>query len=107
MPMEGKNLRVRDYAKVFNRDLKTLKVDIHKGHQVLGSIPSNMPVIIESGIEKRQDIEEFIRKGASGFVVGSAISRKWHEMLAGKIAREDFLFFLKELSSCCHRDFNG
>ncbi len=58
-----------------NRDLKTLKVDIHKGQHVLGSIPSNMPVIIESGIEKRQDIEEFIRKGASGFLIGTALMR--------------------------------
>lgn len=58
-----------------NRDLKTLKVDISKGYKMLDYIPDNIPVIIESGIEKREEILMFMEKGVSGFLIGTALMR--------------------------------
>ncbi len=56
-----------------NRDLKTLSVDISKGYKILDHIPFHIPVIIESGIEKREDVLMFMEKGVSGFLIGTAL----------------------------------
>ncbi|HOP85566.1 MAG TPA: indole-3-glycerol phosphate synthase TrpC [Syntrophorhabdaceae bacterium] len=58
-----------------NRDLRTLKVDISKGFKMLDYIPIDVPVIIESGIEKRKDVLMFMEKGVSGFLIGTALMR--------------------------------
>jgi len=58
-----------------NRDLRTLKVDISKGYKMLDYIPLDIPVIIESGIEKKEDILMFKEKGVSGFLIGTALMR--------------------------------
>ncbi len=58
-----------------NRDLKTLKVDISNGLEMLNHIPIDMPVVIESGIEKREDIIMFTQRGVSGFLIGTALMK--------------------------------
>ncbi|MCX7965122.1 MAG: indole-3-glycerol phosphate synthase TrpC [Syntrophorhabdaceae bacterium] len=63
-----------------NRDLKTLDVDISKGLELLQQIPLDIPVIIESGIEKREDILMFMEKGVSGFLVGTTLMRSENPM---------------------------
>jgi len=56
-----------------NRDLETLKVDLSTSLEILDSIPADLPVIVESGIERREDIERFAEKGVSGFLVGTSL----------------------------------
>jgi indole-3-glycerol phosphate synthase len=55
-----------------NRDLENLKVDLSVAREILDSIPSDFPVIIESGIETRPDIESFMGRGVSGFLIGTS-----------------------------------
>lgn len=67
-----------DYHKHFllginNRDLETLKIDMNTAFFILNYLPEDVPVIIESGIETREDIEKFLAIGVSGFLVGSSI----------------------------------
>lgn len=56
-----------------NRNLETLKVDLNIALSILGNIPDDCPVIVESGIESREDIERFIERGASGFLIGTSL----------------------------------
>lgn len=56
-----------------NRNLETLEIDLKWGLDTLENIPENIPVIIESGIETREDIELFLKKGVSGFLIGSSL----------------------------------
>ncbi len=56
-----------------NRDLENLGVDLSLSREVLKNIPSDLPVIIESGIETRHDIETFMEWGVSGFLVGTSL----------------------------------
>jgi len=65
-----------------------------------------LPVVIGFGISKPDTIIRAYHM-ADGFVVGSAIVRRWHDMITGEISRDDFLHFLKGLSSCCHGNFIG
>jgi len=56
-----------------NRDLETLKVNINTSLELLKYIPFDVPVVIESGIEKRDDIERFEGYGVSGFLIGTVL----------------------------------
>jgi indole-3-glycerol phosphate synthase len=56
-----------------NRNLQTLGVDLDLSQEFLSKIPATYPVIIESGIETRADIEAFLEKGVSGFLVGTSL----------------------------------
>jgi indole-3-glycerol phosphate synthase len=56
-----------------NRNLETLKVDIAASRRIIGNIPESMPVIVESGIEDRKHIEDFMEHGVSGFLIGSSL----------------------------------
>lgn len=58
-----------------NRDLKTLEVDLLKGYEMLNYIPNDTPVIIESGIERKEDIVKFMEKGVSGFLIGTVLMK--------------------------------
>jgi indole-3-glycerol phosphate synthase len=56
-----------------NRNLDTLTVDLATASKMLDEIPDDLPVIIESGIEKAKDITAIVEKGASGFLIGSSL----------------------------------
>ncbi|MCX5815712.1 MAG: indole-3-glycerol phosphate synthase TrpC [Proteobacteria bacterium] len=56
-----------------NRNLETLKVDLAVSHEVINGIPANLPVIVESGIERREHIETFMERGVSGFLIGTSL----------------------------------
>lgn len=60
-----------------------------------------LPLVLGFGISGSETIKRFYDT-ADGFVIGSVIVRKWREMLIGEILKDEFLHFLKELSSCCH-----
>ena len=56
-----------------NRNLETLRVDLSISQGIIENIPDSLPVIVESGIEERRHIEEFIKYGVSGFLIGTSL----------------------------------
>ena len=58
---------------VNNRNLETLVVDPAAAISVVENLPDDLPVIIESGIETRADIERYRDYGVSGFLVGTSL----------------------------------
>ncbi|MCS7281683.1 MAG: indole-3-glycerol phosphate synthase TrpC [Desulfobacterota bacterium] len=58
-----------------SRNLSSLSVDLDNALNLLKRVPSSIPVIMESGIKKREDIERFVEYGVSGFLVGTLLMR--------------------------------
>ncbi|OPY64553.1 MAG: Indole-3-glycerol phosphate synthase [Syntrophorhabdus sp. PtaU1.Bin050] len=58
---------------VNNRNLETLDVDLQTGFRIIEEIPEDYPIIVESGIEGRKQIEAFMEKGVSGFLIGTSL----------------------------------
>ncbi len=56
-----------------NRNLETLKVDLAVSDEIIRNIPKSLPVIVESGIEDRNHIEDFMKHGVSGFLIGTSL----------------------------------
>jgi indole-3-glycerol phosphate synthase len=56
-----------------NRNLDTLQVDLATATAVLRDIPGDCPVIIESGVEGKQDTQRFTEHGVSGFLIGTSL----------------------------------
>jgi indole-3-glycerol phosphate synthase len=57
-----------------NRDLKTLGVDLRRAFYLVPGLPDALPVVVESGIERREEIEGFLELGVSGFLVGTSLA---------------------------------
>lgn len=64
-----------DVIGINNRDLKTLAVSLETSRRLLlrGALPK--PVICESGISRREEVEQLLGLGADGFLVGTALMR--------------------------------
>ncbi len=62
-----------DIIGVNNRDLKSFSIDKAKGLMIAKTIPSNIAVVIESGIAVRSDIDPFVDAGFNNFLVGSSL----------------------------------
>jgi len=60
---------------VNSRDLETLAIDLKKAHEVVAALPPDRPVIIESGINTRSDIDYFSDPGVCGFLIGTSLMR--------------------------------
>ena len=58
-----------------NRDLHTFKTSLKVTYDLLDSIPDTTSVITESGILARVDVEEMMRHGVYGFLVGESFMR--------------------------------
>lgn len=56
-----------------NRDLETLKIDVNNAFEIIKSIPPNLPIIVESGIDDRKTIERYLDVGVSGFLIGTSL----------------------------------
>lgn len=74
---------------VNNRNLKTLKTDLQTTATLLPGVPQHRPVISESGIKTRQQIEHLQALGVSGFLIGESLLkskniRQGLETLLGK-----------------------
>lgn len=55
-----------------NRDLNTFEVDLNTTFALAPRVPADMPVITESGIHSRADVEAMLDQGIYGFLVGEA-----------------------------------
>lgn len=62
-----------DLIGINNRDLHSLKVDLTVSYQLLEGIPHDRPIVVESGIFTRDDVERLENKGADGMLVGTAL----------------------------------
>lgn len=58
-----------------NRNLRTLKINTSVGEQMIEHTPKNATIVIESGIEKYQEIMKFKSLGAHAFLVGTSLLR--------------------------------
>lgn len=58
-----------------NRDLKTMKIDLNISRVLINKIPKNIFTLCESGIEHKNQVEEFKSLGFSGFLIGSSFMR--------------------------------
>jgi len=58
-----------------NRNLKTLEVDLATTPRLISKMPRGTPVISESGIQKRQDVEGLQEAGVQGILVGEILMR--------------------------------
>ena len=64
-----------DAVGVNARDLDTFTVDLRGAETVIGLVPSTVPVVAESGIETRQDVERLAAAGADLVLVGTSLAR--------------------------------
>ena len=60
---------------VNNRDLTTFNVDLATTVTLLGSIGDDIPVVSESGIKTRRDVELVAKAGARAILVGETLMR--------------------------------
>jgi len=58
---------------VNSRNLETLTIDLSGSHDVVAAMPKDRPVIVESGINTRSDIDLFHDLGVSGFLIGTSL----------------------------------
>jgi len=69
-------LAVRPTAVGVNaRDLTTFKVDLRGAENVVARVPADIPVVAESGIEGRGDVERLAGAGADFVLVGTSLAR--------------------------------
>jgi indole-3-glycerol phosphate synthase len=64
-----------DVVGINNRDLRTLGVSLGVSKRLLKDSAHSKPVICESGIRTREEIDALRRLGADGFLLGSALMR--------------------------------
>lgn len=60
---------------VNSRDLATFTVDHRAAERLVAQVPPGIPVVGESGIEARADVERFAAAGADLVLVGTAVAR--------------------------------
>ena len=56
-----------------NRDLKTLKVDLEVTHRLRPLVPAGLPLVAESGIHTRADVDRLHAIGVDAILVGEAL----------------------------------
>jgi len=56
-----------------NRDLTTMHVDINTTGRLKGMLDDDMPVVAESGIKTRDDVEKLIQVGARAVLIGQTL----------------------------------
>ncbi|QQE76799.1 indole-3-glycerol phosphate synthase TrpC [Alicyclobacillus sp. SO9] len=59
-----------------NRDLKSFHVDLGVTEQVMKLVPSDLPVIAESGIKTPDDAKRMAAAGVDGLLVGESLMRQ-------------------------------
>ena len=70
-------LAVRPTAVGVNaRDLTTFAVDLRAAERVVARVPPGVPVVAESGIEGRGDVERLAAAGADFVLVGTSVARR-------------------------------
>ena len=60
---------------VNSRDLATFAVDLGRAERLVALVPAGVPVIAESGIATRADVERMASAGADLVLVGTSVAR--------------------------------
>jgi indole-3-glycerol phosphate synthase len=60
---------------VNSRDLTTFVTDVALAERLVGRVPAGLPVVAESGIETRADVERLAAAGADLVLVGTSVAR--------------------------------
>lgn len=60
---------------VNSRDLDSFQVDLGLAERLVACVPPGIPVVAESGIEARSDVERMARAGADLVLVGTSVAR--------------------------------
>lgn len=63
-----------DVVGINNRDLETFRVSLETTFRIYPLVPKEYPVISESGIKDRGDIEALSALGVDGFLIGEALA---------------------------------
>ena len=58
------------------RDLGTFAVDLRAAEDVVARVPAEVPVVAESGVEGRRDVERLAAAGADFVLVGTSLARR-------------------------------
>jgi indole-3-glycerol phosphate synthase len=58
------------------RDLSTFTVDLRGAEAIVARVPAEIPVVAESGIEGRGDVERLAAAGADFVLVGTSLARR-------------------------------
>jgi indole-3-glycerol phosphate synthase len=72
-----------------NRDLRTMRTDINHTRRMMSLLEDEMPVVSESGIGTRADVEQMIAMGCAALLIGETFMRsedvaaKVHELMNG------------------------
>ena len=72
----GKIPKESDLVGINNRNLNNFKVELSHSVALRQALPSDFPVIAESGISTSQDIAYLRQHGFAGFLVGSALMKQ-------------------------------
>jgi indole-3-glycerol phosphate synthase len=73
----GTALAVRPTAVGVNaRDLATFTVDLGRAEAIIASVPPEVPVVAESGVQERSDVERLAAAGADFVLVGTSLARR-------------------------------
>jgi indole-3-glycerol phosphate synthase len=59
-----------------NRDLKTQTIDLETSVRLAGLVPPGLPIVAESGVATRRDVERLHAAGARALLVGEALLRQ-------------------------------
>lgn len=70
-----KKLKVPYLLGVNTRNLKTLNISHQHALEVIKNLPTDIPLIIESGIETVQDIQLYVPYRPSGFLIGTSLMK--------------------------------
>ena len=58
------------------RDLSTFVVDLDRAEELIAHVPPGVPVVAESGVESRADVERLAAAGADFVLVGTSVARE-------------------------------
>ncbi len=64
-----------DLIGINNRDLKTLEVDPERAKKLIPHIPKGIPVVVESGLTRHEELMEYKSLGIHAFLVGTCIMK--------------------------------
>jgi len=75
---------------VNNRNLQTLEVDVNRAERLLGHIPKQATIVVESGFKEHEELLTYKSLGIHAFLIGTSLMRaqdvvgKMEELLKGK-----------------------
>ena len=57
------------------RNLRTLEVDTERAKHLIPHVPKGIPIVVESGIKKHDEIMSYKSLGVHSFLIGTALMK--------------------------------